>query len=251
MSVIPSTRPAAPKRPKLSLQTSTLSLPTVQRAAAVTGLSASIESPTIRNTFANVLDAPPPTPTSAVHPQVQFPSSSTVSSTFPGVSPFHSDAPYTLPLATRSILRNSPLPRRHVSAASTRAPRRMFPPVKRVAFQERLIEFMPTPVIEGLSDTEVETLSTEDDHKRRRELIEAEDGHSTPIHGRRKKRDWVWRPVEDDVLKSHDPVSAKNHTETPPVQLPIDLVNMQPDSGHGKHDAAVRQSSTQDQGLTS
>lgn len=246
LSVMPSTRPAAPKRPKLSLQTSTLSSPAAQRSAAVTSLSASTESPTNRNTFANILDAPPPTPTSAIQPQVHFPSSSTTSSAFPGISPFHNDAPYILPIGTHSILRNSPLPRRHVSAASTRAPRRMFPPVKRVAFQERLVEFMPTPVIEGLSDSEVETSSTEDDHKRRREVIEAEDGHSTPIHGRRKRRDWVWRPVEDDALTSHDLVSVGNDAGAPPVQVQVDVINVQPGSGTGKDDVAVRQSSTRE-----
>ena len=230
LSVTPSMRPAAPKRPKLSLQTSILPVPAVQRGVA--SLSASTESPTIRITNANILDALPPTPTSAIPPQVHFPPSSTSSSAMPGISPFHNDAPYTLPIGTHSILRNSPLPRRHVSAASTRVPRRMFPPVKQVTFQERLVEFMPTPVTEGLSDTEVETCSTEDDHKRRREVIEAEDGHSTPVHRRRKKRDWVWRPVEDDVLISHDLVSVRS-----------DVVNTQPDLSNGKDEVTEMRSS--------
>ena len=108
----------------------------------------------------------------------------------------------------------------------------MFPPVKRVTFHETLVEFMPTPVIEGLSDTEVETCSTEDEHKRRREVIEAEDGHPTPAHIRRKKRDWVWRPVEDDVLTSHDLASVRN-----------DMVNTQPDLSTGKDKVTVVRSS--------
>lgn len=116
--------------------------------------------------------------------------------------------------------------------------------MKRVAFQERLVEFTPTPVIEGLSDTEVETSSTEEDHKRRREIIEAEDGHSTPIDRRRKKRDWVWRPVDDDVLASHDLVSVGNDIEALPVQIPVDVVNMRPDLGNEKDDTGVRHSST-------
>ena len=232
MSVTPSMRPAAPKRPKLSLQTSILPVPAVQKSVSVTGLSASTESPTIRITNANILDALPPTPTSAVPPQVHFPPSSTSSSAMPGTAPFHSDAPYTLPIGTHSVLRNSPLQRRHVSAASTRMPRRMFPPVKRVTFKERLVEFLPSPVTEGLSDTEIETYSTEDDHKRRREVIEAEDGHSTPAHRRRKKRDWVWRPVEDDVLTSHDLVSVRS-----------DVVITQPDLNTGKDEATVMRSS--------
>ena len=108
----------------------------------------------------------------------------------------------------------------------------MFPPVKRVTFKERLVEFLPTPVIEGLSDTEVEPSSTEDDHKRRRELIEAEDGHSTPVHRRRKKRDWVWRPVEDDVLTSHDLVSVRS-----------DVIHTHPDFSTGKGEITVMRSS--------
>lgn len=122
----------------------------------------------------------------------------------------------------------------------------MFPPMKRVAFQERLVEFMPTPVIEGLSDTEVETSSSEDDHKRRRKFIEAEDGHPTPIHGRRKRRDWVWRPVDDDIPKSHDVVSLGNKSETPPVQMQLDVANVQPNSvdEEDAEDVASRQSST-------
>ncbi|CAF9941425.1 MAG: hypothetical protein ALECFALPRED_009106 [Alectoria fallacina] len=243
-NVIPPTRPAAPKRPKLSLQTSTLSLPAVPRSAAFISLSASTDPPTFLNAHANVFDAPPPTPTSTIQPQVHFPSPSTISSAFPGVSPFHNDAPYILPIGTYSILRNSPLPPRHVSATSIRTPRRMFPPVKRVAFQERLVEFMPTPVIEGLLDTEVETPSTEDDHKRRREVIEAEDGHSTPVHGRPKRRDWVWRPVEDDVLTSHDLALVRNDTGTLTVQVQTDLVNVQRELEDENDHVAAKQSLT-------
>lgn len=237
-SVMPLSRPAAPDRPKLSLQTSTLSSPVAQRSAAVTSLSDSTETPTFQDVHANAFDAPPPTPTSAIQPQVHFPSSSTTPSAFPAVSPFHNDAPYVLPIGMHSILCNSPLPRRHVSAASIRAPRRMFSPVKRVAFQERMVEIMPTPVIEGWSDTEVETSSTEDDHKRRRDVIEAEDGHSTPVQGRRKRRDWVWRPMEDDALASHDLVSVENHNELPPVQVQFDVVNVRPDLRNANDDIA-------------
>lgn len=230
LSVIPSARPAAPKRPKLSLQTSTLPSPALQKSAAVTGLSTSTDSPRTRSIHANDFDAPPPTPTSAIQPEINFPTSTTTSSAFSGISNFHSDAPYILPIGTHSILRNSPLPRRHVSAATTRPPRRMFLPVKRVAFQERLVEYMPSPVIEGWSDNEVDGSSTEEDHKRRREVIEAEDGRSTPVDRRFKKRDWVW----SDASASHDLVSVGNETQAPPIQMPVDVVNMQPDSGNAK-----------------
>ena len=85
----------------------------------------------------------------------------------------------------------------------------MFPPVKRVSFAEKLVEIAPTPVIEDPSDTELDAPATEAEQRRRREVIEAEDGHATPMQGRRKRRrEWVWRPMEDDVLTSHnmDPV---------------------------------------------
>ena len=231
LSVMPSSRPTATNRPKLSLQTSKLSSP------AVAG-----EFPTIRST--NVLDAPPPTPTSTVQPQIHFPPSAT-SSAFPGVFHFPNDAPYFLPIGTRSILRNSPLPRRHLSATSTRTPKRMFPPMKRVAFQERLVEFTPTPVIEGLSDTEFDTSSSEDEHKRRREVIEAEDGHR-----RRKRQDWVWRPVEDDVLTLQDSLSVDSDLETPPIQAQLDVVNVRFDSRNGEGDVAPKQYSTPEHVIT-
>ena len=245
MSVIPSSRPVPPQRPKLSLQTSKLSPPAVQRSAAVPDLSTTTESPTIQKPHPNTFDAPPPTPISAIQPQVHFPSYSTNSSAFSGVSsPFHSTAPYVLPIGTRSILRNSPLPRRHVTATSTRTARRMFSPTKRVAFQERLVEFVPTPVIEGFSDTELESSSSEDDHKRRREVIEAEDGHSTLIQGRRKRREWVWRPVEDDILTSCDSVMLGDNNKTTPVQVQVEAVNVKSHSVDEEDDVPVRQSST-------
>ena len=85
----------------------------------------------------------------------------------------------------------------------------MFPPVKRVLFAEKLVDIAPTPIIEDPSDAELDAPATEAEQRRRREVIEAEDGHATPMQGRRKRRrEWVWRPMEDDVLASHnvDPV---------------------------------------------
>ena len=108
-----------------------------------------------------------------------------------------------------------------------------------MAFQERLVEFTPTPVIEGFSDSEFDTSSSEDEHKRRREVIKAEDGP-----GRRKRRDWVWRPVEDNVLTSQDPLSVGNDLETSPIQAQFDAVNVRFDSRNGEGDVALKQCST-------
>ena len=88
----------------------------------------------------------------------------------------------------------------------------MFPPVKRVAFHEGLAENIPTPVIEE-SETDADP-STEDEHQRRREIIEAEDGHSSSGQGRRKRRrEWIWRPMDDDVLQAQDVDTSLNSTE--------------------------------------
>lgn len=87
----------------------------------------------------------------------------------------------------------------------------MFPPVKRVSFPEKLVDVAPTPIIEDPSDTELDAPATEAEQRRRREVIEAEDGHATPMQGRRKRRrEWVWRPMEDDVLASHDMDTVKD-----------------------------------------
>lgn len=80
----------------------------------------------------------------------------------------------------------------------------MFPPVKRVAFKERLVEIVPNPVLEESADGDFNAELTEDEHQRRREEIQAEDGHATPVHSRRKPREWIWRPVDDYVLIQRD-----------------------------------------------
>jgi hypothetical protein len=97
----------------------------------------------------------------------------------------------------------------------------MFPPVKRVSFKDSLVEVAPIPVIDDASDDEADAFSTEEEHRRRREIIEAEDGHATPTHGKRKRRrDWVWRPMEDDVLASYDNSQINNAIEPAAWQLP-------------------------------
>ena len=97
----------------------------------------------------------------------------------------------------------------------------MFPPVKRVSFQEALVEVAPTPVIEDPSDDESDPPSTEEEHQRRREAIEAEDGHARTTHGKRKRRrDWVWRPMEDDILTSHSSGHLDDGVERPASQVP-------------------------------
>jgi hypothetical protein len=215
ISVMPPARPVTSNRPKLSLQTSH---PPPNRSKPALNLSFTIDSPTIRNTHVNAFEFPPPqnSPfsrgTEAASPQHQPTLSSNpsgTSSTSSHTSPFAIATPYFLPLGARSILRNSPLPRRHVSATSARTPRKMFPPVKRVIFHEPLEEIIPTAKLEEPSDSSDSDGSdkrqrTEDEIKERRAIIEEEDGSATPVHGRRKRRrEWVWRPLDDDILTSH------------------------------------------------
>lgn len=84
----------------------------------------------------------------------------------------------------------------------------MFPPVKSVIFHEPLEEIIPTAKLEEPSDSSDSDGSdkrqrTEDEIKERRAIIEEEDGSATPVHGRRKRRrEWVWRPLDDDKDES-------------------------------------------------
>ena len=86
----------------------------------------------------------------------------------------------------------------------------MFPPVKRVLFCERLEEIIPGPALQALSEaSDSENIgkrprdSPIHNHARRSTTAE-EDEQSTPVHGRRKRRrEWIWRPLEDDILASN------------------------------------------------
>lgn len=86
----------------------------------------------------------------------------------------------------------------------------MFPPVKRVLFCELLEEIIPgqaLPALSEASDSENVGKRPRDspiqNHARRSTTVE-EDQQSTPVHGRRKRRrEWIWRPLEDDILASN------------------------------------------------
>ncbi|MCJ1339872.1 hypothetical protein MMC09_005164 [Bachmanniomyces sp. S44760] len=255
------------RRPKLCLQTSTLPPPFARKSATALNIGLPGDSPTIRNTYANAFEpaisagvsspttsnaqiqqAASTTPTCRTPlsstEQASTPSSnvsSTTTSTSSDIYPSPSShshnhiPPYTLPHTARSILRNSPLPRRHLtlSATTSRPPRRMFPPVKRVLFRESLAEVAPTPVVEASESESESSDSSEGKSKRRRgekpslsmttngnavdETDAVEDAPSTPIQGRRKKRrEWVWTldPVAggDDGATEQDPSTMTDMT---------------------------------------
>ncbi|KAI9813336.1 MAG: hypothetical protein M1832_006351 [Thelocarpon impressellum] len=164
-------RPSPAKRPKLSLQTSSIVAgPHVFGAsAAVVGPPraappAFLTSPTLRNTFVNTYDAP--SSSSCASPR----SASSRSSSSPRVgrrpsSLFifsSSDVPYTQPATVRSILRNSPLPSRlglgGSRAGSPRTPRlRLFPLAKRVSFRSPIVAEIHLANDDGYSTAEDES----------------------------------------------------------------------------------------------
>lgn len=221
MSTMPAPRPVTPKRPKLSLQTSTLSaLPAGNCSrTALSHLSNVVDSPTtFRNTYDNAFEPPPPTPVSAnphtdeVFTQLRYQerpapytasSSSSISTLSSGpTSPFATTAPYTLAIAAKSILRNSPIPRRYIANYPNRPPKRIFRPTKRVSFHETIIEIMPTPV---LSDSDVDRVGITESESTTAAGVKttSDQNHldkSDGILGRRKRRgrDWIWRPVDDE-----------------------------------------------------
>ena len=227
LSVMPSSRPPTPKRPKLSLQTAIPSVSTSQgRRPSLNLATADLESPTGRNTYANTRDAPPPTPSSTIKPHIDFPAPAlsipetgappATLARSEQVSPFAHEDPYVLPIGTRSILRNSPLSKRHLSGVSTRTPRRIFPPVKRVGFEENPVEVIPTPVIETLEEGADSEPQPHEAREERKAAIEAEDGHAS-AGSRRSKREWIWRPMPEDVLigkgNEHAPTGGDKRPE--------------------------------------
>lgn len=89
----------------------------------------------------------------------------------------------------------------------------MFLPVKRVVFREILEDIIPAQIIDCLSDGS----DSDCNENRPRALFEKveirwrqsakgveEGAPSTPVHRRRKRRrEWVWRPLDDDILAVH------------------------------------------------
>lgn len=87
-----------------------------------------------------------------------------------------------------------------------------FPRVKRVCFHEKLEEVIPIQIADetsdtlGLSEADTSDKRLQDEIAERKALDELleEEASTTSIHGRRKRRrDWIWRPLEDDILASH------------------------------------------------
>ncbi|KAL9584342.1 MAG: hypothetical protein Q9212_002183 [Teloschistes hypoglaucus] len=241
MSTMPtSSRPLTSKRPKLSLQTSTDVVPPANSRSwiASTNVPSIAEAPTpVRRDIKESPEAASATPTSAnprseetsalLHqaerpsPQHSVSSSSisSISTISSGPSsPFATTTPYTLGIGSRSILRNSPLPRRSLLHVSSRSPKRMFQPMRRVRFHEPIVQWIPTPVMSELA--------TSPDDNSDDNFISSEDATlpagnassgsksilSSPVRGRRKRRvrEWIWRPMDEES----SPVSEVNQQST-------------------------------------
>ena len=118
-------------------------------------------------------------------------------------------------MGVRSILRNSPLPPLLIPSTVPKTAKVLFPRIKHVCFRERLEELIPTPIIDKIDDTsDVSDSDTSDkrledeiaERKALDNLLEEDEGNSTAssVLGRRKRRtrDWIWRPLEDDITAS-------------------------------------------------
>ena len=212
VSVLPSVRPVPARRPKLSLQTNTTPLLfAAHKLSTGLALNTAIDSPTVRNTYNNAFN-----PQAAVSPSAKRQTdkgpnlpvsaealtplaySSATSSTSSETSPFSQPLPYAHSIVPRSILRNSPLPRRLLSATSTKLSKRMFPPQKRVVFHSKLVELIPTPVIEepDSSDSDAsnssQTRGTVSSSQGTLKVDEAEFAPTTPQGRRKRRREWIW-----------------------------------------------------------
>jgi len=233
-AMMPTTTAPASKRPKLSLQTSNASaLHAGHKSRSALNLSLVTQTPTYSNTYSIAFNDPSVGTSSAPNDNKHSPQSSPDEHSSPSslsssattltschTSPFPSLTPYSLPLGPRSILRNSPLPRKLLSATSTRTPKLLFPRPKKVCFREELEDLIPsfivdeTPAASKTSDSDASDKRLEDDIVERKALDNMLEEEATTFHvcGRRKRRrDWIWRPLEDDIL-------SPRHRDVPDVK---------------------------------
>lgn len=88
----------------------------------------------------------------------------------------------------------------------------MFQPVKNVTFCEALESFIPQKLVEHSSGSETEggekrprAAYERGEYRGRKTPDEEENMPTIPTQQRRRKRrrEWVWRPLDDDVLAEH------------------------------------------------
>jgi hypothetical protein len=146
-------QPAPSKRPKLSLQTSSLPITfgKSSTALAMTASALPTASPTVLNTFNNAYDLPrrpSPSTTPSSTPRLAQRPPRTMASL---VSRREDDWPYKVPLGIRGILRNTPIPasiRKSSVCSNSSSPRNgrrvFFPSTKRVCYRHPLEEEITT-----------------------------------------------------------------------------------------------------------
>ena len=213
------TRPPTPKRPKLSLQTCIQSPSTTCKPNTAGQSVGAINSPYVyqRDSSDSIVEILSPKSLSAAQfsqqwfdPQTFGVSSTGSTSISKPSSPVAVVPPYTLPIDARSILRNSPLPLRQVSATSARAPRRVFKPIKRVTFHQRLTELIPRPSTDEPFEVTNDVSPTDSPREARSETSmpkqqapnRLDDSPSAlDEDGRKRRKDWISRPPDDNLLQ--------------------------------------------------
>lgn len=121
----------------------------------------------------------------------------------------------------------------------------MFLPVKRVVFREILEDIIPAQFVDYSSDGSDSacgekrpraTFEKVELRERQSANVVEEGAPSTPVNRRRKRRrEWVWRPLDDDVLAVHhildegngyhseEEVNLASANDIRPVELEITL----------------------------
>lgn len=152
LSVMTPSQPFIPRRPKLSLQTALPPAPISQiQHQTNLDLRSDNASPTVQNTYSNAFDVPLSISSLPACFRVEcFPhhvnTDSTIKTESSHAPPFHQNVPYAMAIGTKSILRNSPIPRPYLHA---RRPR-IFPTIKRVSFRTDVTpEIIPTQEVDA------------------------------------------------------------------------------------------------------
>ena len=229
LCMMPSSRPLAPRRPKLSLWISTVAMAPTKPTITLDADRATDQDP-----FTKVSIDPPlspiqhtntafswPTERGPLPPECSMSPVPAASSLGQG-SPSIRAVPYTLGQGSRSILRNSPLPSGQISSTSLRPPSRTF---QRVRFREKLVEEIPA----GNDENVLEPRDSDDECASKSGLAEQKplcEPNNMAVHGRRKRRrEWIWRPVGDDILGSFMDASeaeARRERDLGPIRHGVD-----------------------------
>ena len=201
--LVASPSPLSPsKRPKLSLQTSSVPVAVGKSTTALAVSMSALQSasPTVRNTFNNAYDIPLRPSPIGISPSTKWPRS------VPSTISKREEQPYEIPHNIKGILRNPPyvssLRRSTLAATNSASPRSgrrvFFPPIKKVMYRTPLEEEIKTvKFIARHSDISSEEDSEEENRKTAGQ--EGEEASLSPF-GSHAKTDRVSRPITSPVL---------------------------------------------------